>query len=140
VLGEVAGEREIHRGILKKRQVGYVSYLALDTWLKIFRHIRPGVYRNATARYDVVDKVAVSGSELDHAVFFPNPALEEETVQRPPQCLSARVVFEASLMITRVYAHDSQPHPNVSPQITRNPTFSARRLFTFPPLLTPTRG
>lgn len=89
---------------------------------------------------DVVDEVAITGSQLEHTIAFTNPALKVEPEQRAPQGFSARVVREADLMIDNVRSHASIPQPNVRPQIMRNPTFKARRLLTLPPLLSPIRA
>jgi len=140
VLEQVAGKGKVHRAALQERQVGDASHVALDILLDEGGHFSPYVEGNAPAGYYVVDEVAITGAQLEHAIFRANPTTKIKLEEGPPQDFAARVVFEAGLMITQAHSHASRLHPNVSPQIMREPTLSARRLLTLPPLLKPTRG
>ena len=98
----------------------------------------PGVDGNTPAGYNIVDKLTVAGSEIEHACVRRHAVAEKCIPKSLPEYVATAVGCEAGFVI--IFIHAGGFHPKVSPRIMPRPTLSARRLCVFPPLLTPTRG
>src|SRR5262245_45095275 len=98
----------------------------------------PGIDGDPAPGLHVVDKVSVTGPELENAGARRNQSREVVAAERLPEQVPTRIEREPRLKIGFGAHRDGQP--TQSPRIICSPTRRARPLLTLPPLLAPTRG
>lgn len=107
------------------------------------RKIRPLILCDSPSRANVVDEISVTRSQFQNTRIRRNLRLKIVLDECAPEYLPPRIFRETRFEVLIVQCslrRQSPGQPKKIPFIIRKPTDIARRVLTFPPLLTPTRG
>ncbi len=72
MLKKITGKSKIYHRRFYESEICYASYHTFDVWIHVFRKMLPRIYRDPATSNDIIYKISVATTEVQHTIVWRN--------------------------------------------------------------------